>query len=314
MTEILRLAAFASSPTGGNPAGVVLDATGLSDAEMQRIAAEVDYPETAFLIDPRVDGDERHVRIRYFSPDAEVPFCGHATIATSVVLAQGRGVGPFTLETNVGPIGVSTVLSDDGSVMASFTSVEPAVRPLASDVAARLLDLLGLSRDDLDGRYPLSEAFAGNWHPIVAVRDAALFDSFSYDGAAVHELMLASGWTGTVSVVHVGAAGSPVAASGVSASAASTPGASVSSVPASAAALVVVEARNIFPVGTITEDPATGSAAAAFGGYLRALGLVTPPARVEIHQGRHVGRPSLLVVDVPAVGGITVSGSARPIV
>ena len=70
------------------------------------------------------------------------------------------------------------------------------------------------------------------------------------------------------------------------------------------------DSRNLFPVGTITEDPATGSAAAAFGGYLRLLSLVEPPSRVVVHQGSHVGRPSVLTVDIPAFGGIVVSGGA----
>ena len=60
----------------------------------------------------------------------------------------------------------------------------------------------------------------------------------------------------------------------------------------------------------MNEDPATGSAAASVGGYLRALALVDPPAQVIIHQGRHVGRPSLLTVDIPPTGGIVVSGTA----
>ena len=69
-------------------------------------------------------------------------------------------------------------------------------------------------------------------------------------------------------------------------------------------------ARNLFPVGRITEDPATGSAAAAVGAYLREIGAVTTPTRVEIRQGAHVGRPGILTVDIPATGGITVSGHA----
>ena len=73
------------------------------------------------------------------------------------------------------------------------------------------------------------------------------------------------------------------------------------------------EARNLFPVGRITEDPATGSAAAAVGGYLRGIGAVRPPARVVIEQGRHVGRPGRLVVDIPEQGGMVVSGRAVPI-
>jgi PhzF family phenazine biosynthesis protein len=74
------------------------------------------------------------------------------------------------------------------------------------------------------------------------------------------------------------------------------------------------EARNPFPPGGVREDPATGSAAAALGGYLRALGLVDPPATVIVRQGRHVGRPGLLTVDIPpGDAGIAVSGRAVPL-
>ena len=81
---VLRYSAFTTDPSGGNPAGVVLDARGLSDAAMQRIAADVGYSETAFLV-PRADGE---LDVRYFSPLAEVSFCGHATIAAMVAWPQ----------------------------------------------------------------------------------------------------------------------------------------------------------------------------------------------------------------------------------
>src|SRR5215212_6658477 len=76
--DLLRYAAFSDSPAAGNPAGVVLDAAGLTDAEMLAAAAEIGYSETAFL----VGRDDAGYDIRYFSPLAEVPFCGHATVAT----------------------------------------------------------------------------------------------------------------------------------------------------------------------------------------------------------------------------------------
>ncbi|SKC40540.1 PhzF family phenazine biosynthesis protein [Plantibacter cousiniae (nom. nud.)] len=288
--EILRLTAFAAEPGGGNPAGVVLDASALTDDEMQAIATEVAYPETAFVVDAGVDDDDRHVRMRYFSPGAEVPFCGHATIATAVALAERRGVGRFTLETNVGPLVVETALEthdDTGSITASFTSVEPTVRELDAEVADRLLSLLGLDRSDLDERWPLRESFAGNRHPVVAVREQQVFDAFTFDPPALRTLMDEQGWAGTVTVVHGHGFDD--------------------------AGQLLVEARNLFPVGDITEDPATGSAAASLGGYLRTLGLLTPPARILIRQGHHVGAPSLLTVDVPATGGITVTGTAQPI-
>jgi PhzF family phenazine biosynthesis protein len=65
----------------------------------------------------------------------------------------------------------------------------------------------------------------------------------------------------------------------------------------------------------VVEDPATGAAAAAFGGYLRELGLVDPPARVVVHQGDDLGRPSLLTIDIPAdpASGIAVTGTAVPL-
>ena len=192
----------------------------------------------------------------------------------------------------------------EGRLRASFISVEPRTRPLGDAVGDELLGLLALDRDDLDPGWPLAEAFAGNWHPVVAVRSFAVFDAFGFAPGAVRELMDRQGWSGTVTVVCT---------ESVDFAAAAGAGAAVATRGADAE-LPAIEARNLFPVGDITEDPATGSAAAALGAYLRAVGLLAPPARFAVRQGRHVGRPSLLTVDVPPVGGITVSGTAALIV
>ena len=281
MTEapgILHLLAFAAEPGGGNPAGVVLDAMRLTDSDMLRIAAELGYPETAYV----VARNGHRLRVRYFSPEAEVPFCGHATIATAVALAEAEGAGEFVFETAAGDVEVSA-RDDGGRIAAGFTSVEPTVRDL--DDAAPLLALLGLDADDLDPRMPLAEAFAGNWNPIVAVRSLDVFDGFGFDPLAVQALRRERGWTGTVTVVH---AGGEIADG------------------------AVIEARNLFPVGDITEDPATGSAAAALGVYLRERAGLHAPFHITVRQGRHIGRPSILEVDVPPVGGVHVRGGATP--
>ena len=285
---VLRLSAFAAESFGGNPAGLVLDATALSDVEMQSIAVDVGFSETAFVVNSGVDGDPRHVKIRYFSPDAEVPFCGHATIATAVMLAMRLDIGAFTIDTAVGPIIVNTAFDDDGRIMASFTSVEPIVRDLDAMVAARLMALLGLEHDDLDESLPMREAFAGNWHPIVAIRMQHLFDRFTFDPTAVRALMDEQGWAGTVTVICAQPENETLRGTALA-----------------------FEARNLFPVGEITEDPATGSAAASLGAYLRTIKAVAPPARIVVYQGRHVDRPSVLLVDIPTTGGITVSGTAE---
>ncbi|WP_426976322.1 PhzF family phenazine biosynthesis protein [Pseudarthrobacter sp. O4] len=277
-SEVLRYAAFATTPDGGNPAGVVLDATRLDDARMQAIAADIGYAETVFVTEATVEGDSRRNRVRYFSPIAEVPFCGHATIALAVALSGRDGTGNFVFDTAVGPVVIETA-GRGAAVTACFTSVEPRVADFPDGVLTTLLGLLGVGRGELHPAYPPMIAFAGNWHPILVFAERKIFDSFVFDPDPMRKLMDAQNWAGTVTTLcEIG------------------PG--------------EFDSRNLFPVGTIIEDPATGSAAAAFGGYLRLLSLVEPPSRVVVHQGSHVGRASVLTVDIPASGGIIVSGEA----
>ena len=274
--EILRYTAFSTRPEGGNPAGVVLDARALTDAEMQRIAAEVDFAETAFVTGVAEGGGPR---VRYFSPIAEVPFCGHATIATAVALAErDPGVDAIRFATPVGPVEIA-IARDARGVEASFTSIDPEVGALPGEDLAAILALLGLDASALDPALPPRISDAGNPHPLLAVRERAMFDGFAFDPAAVRALMDARGWPATIAIVHRLAPGR-------------------------------FATRNLFPVGRITEDPATGSAAAALGAYLRSLGAVPVPGRIVIDQGAHVGRPRELVVDIPESGGIVVSGRA----
>ena len=277
-SEVLRYAAFAATPDGGNPAGVVLDATRLDDAQMQVIAADIGYAETVFITEAAVGGDPRRNRVQYFSPIAEVPFCGHATIALAVALSKLQGTGTFMFETSVGPVAIEST-GRGAEMTASFTSVEPRVAEFPTGVLATLLGLLGVGRDELDPAYPAMVAFAGNWHPILVFADRRTFDSFVFDPHAMRALMDKQGWAGTVTTLCEIGAGE-------------------------------FDSRNLFPVGAITEDPATGSAAAAFGGYLRLLSLVETPSRMVVFQGSHVGRPSRLTIDVPPVGGILVRGEA----
>ncbi|UOQ60836.1 PhzF family phenazine biosynthesis protein [Leucobacter rhizosphaerae] len=276
MVPVIRSAAFTSDPSGGNPAGIVLDASEFTDLEMQGLATAVDYAETAFVTGADADG----VSIRYFSPVAEVPFCGHATIATAIALVERglRAPGDLTFRTPVGPVLLRTARIG-GRIRAAFTSVEPSVEAMPPADLAELLALIGLTEPDLSADMPPALAFAGNVHPLLVLSDRRAFDTFAFDPDAARILMDAHGWPATITVLHGSAADGLVA-------------------------------RNIFPVGRITEDPATGSAAAAVGAYLRALDLVEAPATIEIRQGAHVGRPSLLTVEIPRSGGITVSGTA----
>lgn len=282
--RVLRLAAFPDldhdldgGAVPGNPAGVVLDAGDLGDAERLSIAAAVDYSETAFV--EQLD-DDRFV-VRFWSPQAAVAFCGHATVAAAVALAELRGPGLVHFDTLAGEVPVRTDVVD-GRLVATLTSVVTRTRPLEHDELDALLAALRWSHDDLDDRYPPHVAYAGNDHPVLAVHDRERLAALDYDYTALAALMAARGWT-TAHLVH-----------------AVTP--------------TLFHARDAFPPGGVVEDPATGSAAAAFGGYLRALGLVDPPARVTILQGHDLRRPCRLVVDVPADDDhVRVSGTAVPL-
>ena len=126
-TAVLRLTAFSDDPEGGNPAGVVLDASELSTEQMQSIAADVGYSETAFLI-PHTDVENSY-QIRYFTPAAEVAFCGHATIASGVVLGREYGDGVYELSTQAGPVEVDVTVAGE-SVVATLTSPPTTLAPL----------------------------------------------------------------------------------------------------------------------------------------------------------------------------------------
>ncbi|MER5835485.1 PhzF family phenazine biosynthesis isomerase [Streptomyces sp. NPDC002130] len=274
--ETLRYVAFSTDPEGGNPAGVVLDASGADEAAMLATAAEVGYSETAFVVDPG-DGP---LDVRYFSPLAEVPFCGHATIATAVAHAERHGTGELLLRTPAGPVTVTTDRAADGSLVATLVSVPPRTAPLDEADLAELLAILGWSAGDLDPALPPRVAFAGAWHPVLAAASRERLADLDYDMAALTALMARRDWT-TIDLVW---RESPT----------------------------VFHARNPFPPGGVVEDPATGAAAAAFGGYLREFGLVPTPATLTVHQGADLGRPSTITVTVPAEPdtGIGVTGTA----
>ncbi|BCJ40158.1 oxidoreductase [Actinoplanes ianthinogenes] len=266
---IERYAAFTTDPAGGNPAGVVLDAAELTDARMLEIAAELGFSETAFITERAGD----RYRLRFFSPLAEVDFCGHATVATAVAL----GPGEHLFVTNAGEVPVTV----DTSGFATLTSVPTRVEPLPEADLTALLTALRWSADDLDEALPPRVAYSGNLHPVLAARSRERLADLDYDVPALKALMTDRGWTTIQLVFRTGRH--------------------------------TFDVRDPFPVGGVYEDPATGSAAAALGGYLRELGLVAGDATLHLRQGDDLGRPSRLTVGlVTGEPGVRVSGQAVP--
>ena len=268
-----RLAAFTTLPDGGNPAGVWIGETLPSVEEMQRIAAEVGYSETAFI----APGHGRQRNIRYYSPEAEVPFCGHATIATGVALGMAEGEGLFTLSSTVGDIPVQ-IHNREGVVTASLTSVKPSQTIPHPSLLTASLNHLNWSENELDSIIAPVIAYAGAKHLVLSVKHKARLENLNYDFDALKSLMLEYELT-TLQLIW-------------------------------RESNTTFHSRNPFPVGGVVEDPATGAAAAALGGYLRDAGIIETPIEILIHQGVFMGRPSLIRVTIPENGGIVISGTA----
>jgi PhzF family phenazine biosynthesis protein len=262
--EVLRYTAFSSDPGGGNPAGVVLDASGMDDGAMLAVAARLGYSESAFLTRGR---DERAYGVRYFSPKAEVPFCGHATVAAALALAERIGPGELVFTTPAGTVPVE-VAEANGALRATLTSVEPYVEEVDGGDLAEALAALDWAAADLDPAFPPRIAFAGARHLVLAAATRARLAALDYDFARLEALMHRLDLT-TVQLVWRESA-------------------------------TVFHVRDPFPVGGVVEDPATGAAAAAFGAYARQLGLVPDDAVLTLRQGEDLGRPGTLTVTLRA--------------
>ena len=195
--DVLRYAAFTDNGKGGNPAGVVLDARGLTESERLGIAAEVGYSETVFL-EPTEAPGEYHTR--YFSPLAEVAFCGHATVAAAVALAERQRARKCVFRTRSGRVEVTTRSSSQG-VAATLTSVPTRTRPATKAEIQSALGALSWDASDLDPTYPPHVAYAGNEHLIMALKDRAVLARLDYDYTLLEALMAERGWT-TLQLVH----------------------------------------------------------------------------------------------------------------
>ena len=277
--KVQHIAAFSSNGTGGNPAGVVLLDEAVPETDMRKVAADVGYSETAFAVP--VDGNVRSWRVRYFSPESEVPFCGHATIALGAALGERDGPGTYNLVLNDTAITVNAEKSGDRMAV-TLDSPSTSSKATTDIEKADTMKLLGLREEDLDDRLPPARIHAGADHIVLALRNRDRLAAMNYDldqGRKImnhHELV-------TIMLVYI----------------------------ADDHTFIV---RNAFASGGVLEDPATGAAAAAFAGYLRDRGW-PHGGNFNIRQGKDMGAASMIKVclsDEPG-SSVQVSGSAHHI-
>jgi PhzF family phenazine biosynthesis protein len=280
--RVFQVDAFTREPFLGNPAGVVLEAEGLSESQMQRLARELNNSETAFLFPPT--GSDHDVGIRYFTPTIEVPSCGHATLAAHYVRAREMGLpGPtescctVRQKSAIGilPIEVRRTHGELGVVMTQG-KVEIS-RPLERSLRDEVLEALGIAREEIREDCPIQVVSTGHGKLMVGLRSNPALQDLAPDLGALERL---SAWVGangyfvfTLDVEEEG---------------------------------YLSEARMFAPAIGIAEDPVTGNGNGPLGAYLVHHQIVEATEdRFAFTglQGRALGRLGRVKVEVDVQGG-----------
>ncbi len=280
--HFMTLDVFTRVRFGGNPLALLLDAQGLDTAAMQTIAREFSHPETVFVLPP--ENPTHKARLRIFTPAAELPFAGHPTVGAAVGLARlggGAARQSFVLEEKIGPVSCTAQAHDADSGQAEFQLPRlPADVGQVPDGVA-MAQALGLAETDIGGDYPLARWSAGVAYTIVPVRSLAALARAKPD-AATFEKVFGIGGPAMVYVICTETA---------------VPGRHL-------------HARMFAPANGIPEDPATGSAVAAFAGLHAAH---RKPAdgehKLVVEQGYEMGRPSLMHLSLTISDGALAAAS-----
>lgn len=275
--RFLQLDVFTDHPFGGNQLAVFDQAAGLTDAEMQAIAREMNFSESTFVL-PASD-TQALCRVRIFTPTTELPMAGHPVVGTTFALAhlgviRAGDVSPVRQQLGIGTLPIDVFFEDDALCMAWMHQPAPTFTPWTGD-RAHLAAALGLTPADFSDTLPLEVGSAGV--PFLYLPLASRAALARARGALDLADLLAA--VGPNAGAYLFVLDPPVDNTAASA-----------------------RSRMFAPLMGIVEDPATGSAAGPFGVYLVRHGLAgidaDGDAHVRIEQGVEMGRPSRLEVTV----------------
>ena len=254
---------FSSMPLEGNSLAVFSDARGLSDAEMQAIAKEMNLSETTFIF-PRDANTERErgVRVRIFTVQEELPFAGHPTLGTAFSIRNGRSASEVVLELNVGKVPVRFEQTSLQTVFGEMTQVDPVFGMVHErEAVARAT---GLNPDDFDPVLPIQTVSTGLPFTVTPLKSLAMIRKLRIDLHRAGEYLDRTGGRFLYFVTRETV--DPTAG---------------------------LHARMLFYNG---EDPATGSAAGCTAAWMVAHGAAAPDQHVLIEQGIEIQRPSRIFV------------------
>ena len=254
---------FSSKALEGNSLAVFFDGRGLSDAEMQAIAKEMNLSETTFILPRDAETErERGVRVRIFTVQEELPFAGHPTLGTAFALRGESGVKEIALELNVGRVPVRFEEVSGQAAFGEMTQIDP-VFGIQHDREA-VARATGLSVEDFDPSLPIETVSTGVAFTVTPVKSLAILQNLRFDLNRAGEYLEKTGGKFLYFVVRETV--DPAAR---------------------------LHARMLFYNG---EDPATGSAAGCTAAWMVAHGVAKSDERVLIEQGIEMQRPSRIFV------------------
>jgi trans-2,3-dihydro-3-hydroxyanthranilate isomerase len=254
---------FTSNPLEGNSLAVFSDARGVSDAEMQSIAKEMNLSETTFILprDPATERD-RGVRVRIYTVEEELPFAGHPTLGTAFALRNGSAANEVVLELNVGKVPVRFEQSPGQPIFGEMKQVDPVFGVMHEREA--MARATGLNPDDFDPSLPIQTVSTGLPFTVTPLKSLAVIQKIRVDVQRATEYLQNTGGKFLYFVTRETV--DPAAG---------------------------LHARMFFYNG---EDPATGSAAGCTAAWMVAHGVAAPDQRVLIEQGVEMQRPSRIFV------------------
>ena len=265
--RFVQIDVFSSERLEGNPLAVFLDARGLSDSEMQALARETNLQETTFVFprDPAVE-HERGVKVRIFVPEMEIPFGGHPTLGTAMVLRNRllsskavAAVPKITLDLKVGEIPVSFTEESSGVVFGEMQQIDPVFGRVHS--RETVASLIGISPVEINDQWPIQSVSTGLHFAIVPLKSLQTLQSLNPDPRKVRAYF--GNDPGVNDFYYITRDTQDPA--------------------------VDLRARGLFVSG---EDPATGSAAGCTISWLVRNRVVTAGQRIHIEQGVEMKRPS----------------------
>lgn len=275
--RIYQIDSFTKERFHGNPAGVVANADGLTEVQMQQIARELNNSETAFIISS--NDSQYDVEVRFFTPTTEVPLCGHATIAAHYVRAiEGRMIGRFMQKTKAGLLPVE-IVQDGNDYSIVMTQAEPFVgKPFDDDIVGKITKALGITLDELRVDCPIAIASAGHSKIMVGIKDQNVLHALQPNDAALTDISHQVGCNGYyVFTLH----------------------------PEDQ---ILVHGRMFAPAIGIKEDPVTGNANGPLGIYMVHFGICPELQHndcfdFEIIQGEAIHRDGGMKVHVTKKNG-----------